>query len=90
MLRFLPALILAIPFYWMMGLRPDAIAFVTFLGVYSTFACVVSDHRMHSSTVQLGAAEAVCGLFLTSSSQNMDTVCMRHSLAMRGPTTVAQ
>ncbi|MEW5312284.1 MAG: hypothetical protein WDW38_003929 [Sanguina aurantia] len=41
MLRFLPALILAIPFYWMMGLRPDAAAFVTFLGVYSTFACVV-------------------------------------------------
>ncbi len=40
LLRALPAVAYALPFYWIMGLRPTAAAFFTFLGAFVTMACL--------------------------------------------------
>ena len=41
LLRLLPAILYVVPFYWLMGLRASAAAFITFIFVYSSFAMLV-------------------------------------------------
>lgn len=60
LLRALPALAYALPFYWIMGLRRQAAAFFTFLGAFVTMACLAGApaRRRGSGATRRGA---VCG-----------------------------
>lgn len=42
-LRVLPGAVFSTLFYWLMGLRRNANAFITFLGVFCTYNCLVRD-----------------------------------------------
>ncbi len=50
LLRALPAVLYTLIFYWVMGLRPSAAAFFTFLWVFVSFNCLVRHAWRTAST----------------------------------------
>jgi hypothetical protein len=55
LLRALPAVAFSAPFYWLMGLRPTAAAYCTFVGVFATInALVRAVHDVACVNVRVG------------------------------------